>query len=89
MNYDLSFIHVPETEPGPIPSNDYDSGRFVVKNGFLTYTGDAPSYIGVDVSSHQKQIDWTQVAGAGVDFAHDPGGLPGLYCGQHQQGRLF
>ena len=41
----------------------------MVKNGFLTYTGDAPSYIGVDVSSHQKQIDWTQVAGAGVDFA--------------------
>ena len=89
MNYDLSFIHVPETEPGPIPSNDYDSGRFVVKNGFLTYTGDAPSYIGVDVSSHQKQIDWTQVAGAGVDFAMIRAGYRGYTVGSINKDAYF
>ena len=89
MNYDQSFIHVPETEPGPVPANGYDSGKFVVKNGFLTYTGDAPSYIGVDVSSHQKQIDWTQVAGAGVDFAMIRAGYRGYTVGSINKDAYF
>lgn len=62
----------PEPEPpqvGTLPLNSYDSSLFVVENGFLTYQGDTPSYVGVDVSSHQGLIDWEQVADAGVDFA--------------------
>ena len=70
MNYDLTFIHVPETsEPGTIRPNTYDNSKFVVKNGFLTYLGTEPYHVGIDVSSHQKDIDWAQVAAAGVDFA--------------------
>lgn len=80
--YDQAFLHVPE-EPGEssgeLPANRYDSDAFVVEDGFLTYQGDAPSYVGIDVSSHQGLIDWAQVAGAGVDFAMIRAGYRGYY----------
>ena len=82
--YDQLFLHVPEGEDpgasaGDLAPNRYDSGAFVVEDGFLTYRGDAPSYVGIDVSSHQGQIDWAQVAAAGVDFAMIRAGYRGYY----------
>lgn len=80
--YDLSFINIPDnSDPsgGSIAPNTYDSGAFVVKNGFLTYQGAAPCHVGIDVSSHQKQIDWEQVADAGVEFAMIRAGYRGYY----------
>ena len=82
--YDQLFLHVPEEEDpgasaGDLAPNRYDSGAFVVEDGFLTYRGDAPSYVGIDVSSHQGQIDWAQVAAAGVDFAMIRAGYRGYY----------
>lgn len=80
-NYDQRFVSPPEEpEPDlpapdfisqPIPPNRYDSERFVLgEDGFLTYEDRRTvSRIGIDVSSHQKQIDWEQVADAGVEFA--------------------
>ena len=62
-------LEEPEQPVSVLLPNTYDSSAFVVENGFLTYQGDAPSYIGVDVSSHQNEVDWEQVAAAGVDFA--------------------
>ena len=56
-------------EVDPVPENAYAAEHFVVADGFLTYAGDAPSYVGVDVSSYQGEIDWEKVAAAGVDFA--------------------
>ena len=53
----------------PVPGNSYAPEDFVVVDGFLTYDGDAPSYVGVDVSSYQGEIDWQKVKAAGVDFA--------------------
>lgn len=53
----------------PIPANTYVPEAFSVADGFLTYNGDCPSIIGVDVSSHQGEIDWVKVAGSGVKFA--------------------
>ena len=53
----------------PVPGNPYSAEDFVVADGFLTYDGDAPSYVGVDVSSYQGEIQWEQVTDAGVDFA--------------------
>lgn len=55
--------------PDPVPANTYSAEDFVVAGGFLTYDGDGPSYVGVDVSAHQGEIDWERVADAGVDFA--------------------
>ena len=79
--YDRAFINIPDLDPdaSPIAPNTYDSSAFVSNGTYLTYQGDAPSYIGVDVSSHQKQIDWAQVAASGVDFAMIRAGYRGYY----------
>lgn len=52
-----------------VDKNKYDDASFVQVGGFTVYEGDASSYVGVDVSSYQKEINWTQVAEAGVSFA--------------------
>ncbi len=59
----------PEGALEGLPPNRYDSASFVVEDGFLMYQGGTPSYVGVDVSSHQGLIDWERVAQAGVEFA--------------------
>ncbi len=53
----------------PVPANSYAPEDFAVVDGFLTYQGDSPSHVGVDVSSYQGEIDWAKVREAGVEFA--------------------
>lgn len=66
--YGLEDVAFP-TQTAPDP-NVYISENFSLdENGYLSYHGDSPSYRGIDVSAHQKEIDWAQVAGAGMDFA--------------------
>lgn len=73
----------PDTEPPAVlQPNTYDSNAFVVENGFLTYQGGTPSYVGIDVSSHQGWIDWERVAAAGVDFAMIRVGYRGYTAGR-------
>ena len=54
-----------------IRQNPYQNDLFRTnQNGFLTYDSAAyTSRIGIDVSSHQGDIDWAAVRSAGVDFA--------------------
>lgn len=62
----------PSSSPVPtvsLPANPYDSAAFRMEENFMVYDGDTPSLVGVDVSAHQKDIDWQAVAAAGVDFA--------------------
>lgn len=60
---------VPTTAvPSPIPENPYSVGDFAYENGYLTCTA-GNTALGVDVSSHQGEIDWQQVADAGMEFA--------------------
>ena len=66
---------------GELRPNEYDPQAFIMKDGFLTYEGEAPSYVGIDVSSHQNAIDWDQVAGAGVDFVMIRAGYRGYTAG--------
>lgn len=90
MRYDQAFLHPAETpEPGPLLPNSYDSEGFSIQNGFLTYQGDAPSYIGVDVSSHQKEIDWARVAAAGIQFAMIRVGYRGYSVGSINKDAYF
>lgn len=94
MNYDLTFLHPAEededaSQPGAIPANPYDSAAFTVENGFLTYQGDFPSFVGVDVSAHQQEIDWSKVAAAGVDFAMIRAGYRGYTVGAINQDSYF
>ncbi len=50
-----------------ITVNDLKKGT----DGFVRYTGGGglSSFVGIDISEHQGEIDWQQVRDAGVDFA--------------------
>ena len=88
---------VPPEESGPetgdetpsIPLNQYDSELFTVVDGFLHYLGTPVSRVGVDVSSHQGEIDWQRVAGAGVEFAIIRVGYRGYTVGGINQDPYF
>lgn len=86
----------PEPEPPPVetgyratgrgnpnvPANSYAQECFQSAEGFMVYTGDdAPSHIGVDVSSHQGEIDWPAVRQSGVEFAMIRVGFRGYSTG--------
>ena len=48
--------------------NPYGPEDFSMENGYLKCTA-GESILGIDVSSHQREVDWRQVAAAGVKFA--------------------
>lgn len=54
-----------------MPLNPYDQEAFGLdEKGRITYTKDGrTAKTGIDVSTHQKEIDWTAVAADGIDFA--------------------
>ena len=53
-----------------VEQNTYDVAAFGQDQGFITYETEAlTAKIGVDVSVHQGEIDWTQVADSGVEYA--------------------
>lgn len=58
-------------QEGVIRPNLYNMEQFLVDEttGFMTYQGGLPYTVGIDVSSHQKDIDWQAVAASGVQFA--------------------
>jgi len=52
-----------------LPTNPYSAGDFTYdEKGFMTCSS-ADTRLGIDVSDHQRQIDWQQVADAGIGFA--------------------
>ena len=88
----------PEPEENPIPFSEFDTSKFVISNGIMTYEDDKyTSEFGIDVSQYQKKIDWKKVAKAGVSFAmirvgyrgNDVGGLfEDKYFEQNIEGAL-
>ncbi len=50
--------------------NEYDSDSFVFdESGLCSYQGEGyTSMAGIDISSHQGEVDWQQAADAGVEF---------------------
>lgn len=54
-----------------IPASNFDTGLFMYDdNGRMTYTDEnVKYYTGVDISSHQGEINWKKVADDGIDFA--------------------
>lgn len=60
------------TERTPVEGlalNTHDAADFAEKGGFVVYTGPEEWKTGVDVSSHQGQIDWEKAADDGIQFA--------------------
>lgn len=73
-----------------VPKNEYDADAFVSVGGFTVYTAaDGASHIGVDVSTHQGDVDWAQVKQAGVEFAMIRAGFRGYTGGGIYQDDRF
>ena len=54
-----------------VPLNDFSKEDFDYVDGTPIYRGDAFTVLkGIDVSEHQKDIDWAQVAEENLDFAY-------------------
>ena len=75
-------------EPTPSPTEYLPPSTLVAEgfgweNGFKTYSANGvTASIGIDVSSHQEWIDWTQVAESGIDFAIIQAGFRGYEDGE-------
>lgn len=64
-------LEQPETPSGAEsfwPENRYDRALFTEENGRVVYTG-GPYETGIDVSSHQEEIDWAAVKASGISYA--------------------
>lgn len=54
-----------------VPVNELTEADFENQNGQISYTGDKYSVLrGIDVSEHQKNIDWTELADTDIDYAY-------------------
>ena len=51
-----------------LPSNPYGPEDFQYDGNYLTCVS-GESRLGIDVSSHQGEVDWDQVKEAGIEFA--------------------
>ena len=68
-----------------VPASAFEPADFSGSGGFINYTGgEFEALRGVDVSEHQKEIDWASVASEGVDFAMIRAGYRG-----YSQGGLY
>ena len=73
-----------------VPENSYDPAGFYEEGGFKRYKSeDTLASVGVDVSSHQQDIDWELVAANGVEFAMIGVGYRGYTEGEIQPDEYF
>ena len=73
-----------------VPTNPYAPEGFSEENGYLTYEKNGiVGRLGVDVSSHQQEIDWEKVKAAGVEFAIIRAGYRGYTKGQLVEDEYF
>lgn len=78
--YGLTYGY-PMPQSREVPANPYNSGNYLLdENGYLSYRGGWYAR-GVDVSAHQKEVDWGRVAAAGMDFAMIRAGYRGYTMG--------
>lgn len=68
-------------EPKAIAGNHYTASAFSLnENGYLAYAA-GPYTCGIDVSAHQKEVDWQRVAATGMQFAMIRAGYRGYGSG--------
>ncbi len=86
MNYAKAFygLSYGYTLPAPraVRPNTYNNAAYSLdpETGFLSYL-DGPYTRGIDVSAHQKEVDWSRVAATGMDFAMIRAGYRGYTQG--------
>jgi GH25 family lysozyme M1 (1,4-beta-N-acetylmuramidase) len=72
LYYDDTFGEVWKPLFPNVPLNPYSNENYrTAENGYKYYLEDGKikSLVGIDVSTHQNNIDWEQVKASGVDFA--------------------
>ena len=75
--------NVEATEIEGLPKNRYEPACFYEEDGIRRYESDTLEGIpGIDVSSHQADIDWAQVKEAGIEFAMIRLGYRGYATGE-------
>ena len=69
-----------------VPAFSREKSNLKSRNGRMFYVEDSQikSYLGVDVSVHQDDIDWNEVKRAGIDFAMIRLGFRGYGTGEAQ-----
>ncbi len=72
----------------PVKNNPYDPEGYHWDGGFLRYE-EGEQLVGIDVSTHQGQIDWQAVKQAGVDFAILRAGYRGSTVGDLYEDDCF
>ncbi|MBQ9931211.1 MAG: glycoside hydrolase family 25 protein [Firmicutes bacterium] len=74
-----------------LPRNTYDRNDFYTKNGRTHYTfpDGSEAAVGIDVSSHQGEINWAKVAADGIDFAVIRAGFRGYGSGEINPDKQF
>ena len=83
----LAGCAAPEPPPEPVPEqwtlppSPYKPADFLFANDTLQAT-DGQTVIGIDVSSHQGEIDWQQVAARGIRFVFVRLGYRGYESGK-------
>ncbi len=92
------FRNVPHTynsdlipyEGTDYPQHDYDWSNLEWNGDLLSYEDDRyTSLQGIDVSHHQKEIDWEEVRDAGIDFAFIRVGYRGYEYGYINDDEYF
>jgi len=69
----VTNVYVPERKiyEGKIAMNSYNTDNFRIDNGFMAYfdeKGNKISHLGVDLSYHNKDVDWEALAASGCEF---------------------
>lgn len=72
----------------PGQKNSYIAEEFYMEGEFLRYGG-AKHLVGIDVSTHQGEIDWSAVAESGVEFAIIRAGYRGSSVGELYEDECF
>ena len=73
-----------------VPLFSYDSGKFSLQDGRMTYASDSvKTMAGVDVSSWNTDIDWQAVAADGISFAMVRLGYRGYSYGNLSSDKYF
>lgn len=80
-DYSLGEVWIPLLKD--VPLCPYKDENYKTENGLKYYyeNGELKSVAGIDVSSHQKNINWEKVKAAGIDFAMIRAGYTGYQTG--------
>lgn len=65
------YVPVRERILGQIPVNSYKTENFYIEDGFMAYhddEGNKISHLGVDLSYHQENVNWDELASSGIEF---------------------